>query len=308
MTPNKPTRLWLSAAAGILALFMAALPAAGQSQDHYRPSRDRERQQEQRESRDKRDEGRDLFRPGSGKGGDAQGPNTWSIVLLAFRGDNQEQMAQQALTMVQSQWGLQDAYVDKRGQALVIAYGRYGDPQQPEAQADLRRVRLVEGELDGRIQQPFEFAFLAPPANLGGNIPEFDLRNAQKNHGRWAIYTLQIGIYRLEDGKTATASDIAEFRRLAEEAVVQLRREGEQAFYYHGPSGSTVTIGLFGIEDFDPQLRLESPRLRQLRQRFPHNLLNGMGIRRTMRVTDQQGRQVKTERLDPSMLVAVPRI
>jgi hypothetical protein len=116
-----------------------------------------------------------------------------------------------------------------------------------------------------------------------------------------------VGIYAREDGKPTSQAEIAEFRRHAEQAVVQLRREGEQAFYYHGPTNSSVTIGLFGDDDFDVQTRMESPRLRSLRQRHPHNLLNGMGIKRRVTVTDQRGRAVKTERLDPSMLVVVPK-
>jgi hypothetical protein len=306
----------------ILTIFFAGLflapPLAAQPGETYRPGKKPETPPAGKEQprstppaktppgKDMRDEGRDLFKPPA-KGTQGESASSWSIVLIAFRGDAQEAEARRGLAVVQNDWGLPDAYLDRRGQTTVIAFGRYTDPQTRDAQADLQRVRAVEAVIEGERQQPFEFAFLAPPANIPGSQPDFDLRNAQKIHGKWAVYTLQVGLYRRDDGKQATAAESAEFRRMAEEAVLRLRREGEQAFYFHGPTGSTVTVGLFGVEDFDAQLGLESPRLRTLRQRYPHNLLNGAGIKRRMTVTDKQGRQVKAERLDPSMLVAVPK-
>jgi hypothetical protein len=300
---------------GAATIFLALLlgfpaMALGQPGQTYRPGKKAEpqpREKTSQPSRDRREEGRDLFKPPAKGGGETATASNWSIVLFAFRGEAQQPDAQRALTVVQGEWGLPDAYLDRRGQTTVVAYGHFDNPQAPHAQAELQRIRAVEAIIEGERQRPFEFAFLAPPANIPGSQPEFDLRNAQKLHGKWAMYTLQVGLYRRDDGKPASAAEVAEFRRLAEQAVLNLRREGEQAFYYHGPTGSTVTVGLFGAEDFDPQLSLESPRLRTLRQRYPNNLLNGAGIKRRMTVTDKQGRQVKTERLDPSMLVAVPK-
>lgn len=296
--------------AAFLALSLAVAPIAlAQPDQTYRPPRKNEpRQNEQPRDpqRTQREEARELFQPGARRDA-APAQSQWSIVLLAYRGESQQQDAMRGLAVIQTEWGLPDAYLDKRGNTTVVAFGRYQDPQSQEAQNDLRRVRALEAVIDGQSQRPFEFAFLTPPADVPGTIPEFDLRNAQQLHGKWALYTLQVGIYRREDGKPSSAADIAEFRRLAEDAVLRLRREGEPAFYYHGPTGSTVTIGLFGEEDFDPQIRLESPKLKALRERHPHNLLNGMGINRRVTLTDQRGRQVKSERLDPSMLVAVPR-
>lgn len=301
----------LRGGAFFLAMAALAAPAFAQPGQTYvpPPRRDREREREA-PPRDRKQEGRELFTPGSPnrqRNEAEQQQSSWSIVLLAFRGETQQQDAMRGLATVQAEAGLANAYVEKRGEATVVAFGGYLDPQQTEAQADLKRIRAIEIAVDGSTDRPFENAFLTPPSDIRGTIPEYDLRNARATHGEWAIYTLQIGVYRREDGKPTTAAQIAEFRKLAEEAVLQLRREGEQAFYFHGPASSTVTISLFGSEDFDPQIRLESPQLRALRQRYPHNLLNGMGIRRRVTVTDQQGRPVQTERLDPSMLVAVPR-
>ena len=88
---------------------------------------------------------------------------------------------------------------------------------------------------------------------------------------------------------------------------MELRREGELAFYCHGPNRSMVTIGIFGIEDFDPQKpAMTSPRLVELRKRYPYNLQNGQGVRRTATVTTASGQRARVEKIEPSRLVAIP--
>lgn len=297
----------LAAAAALL-----ASPALGQD-NTYKPGKSKERAPARKDSKEKtlREEGEALFGPGQGKpaGGDKAAASHWSIVIEAFREEDQAAQAQAGLTKVRDVAGLSGAYLDQRGSATVIAYGRYPDPRSAEAVADLKKVQNLEVVVNGAKQKPFAAAFLAPPETIPGSIPEYDLANAKKVHGDWVLYTLQVGVYSNEDPrKKVSAADIAEFRRTAEQAVVQLRREGEQAFYYHGPNRSMVTIGLFGIEDFDPQQpKVMSPTLSALRKRFPHNLQNGMGIRMRVTVTDPAtGRKIRQEKLQPSGLMNVP--
>jgi hypothetical protein len=238
----------------------------------------------------------------------APGSADWSIVIKAFREDDQAEAARDGLRKVQSEGGLPGAYLDKRGEATVIAYGRYADPAAKDAQADLAKVHNIEVVMNGAKSKPFAAAFLAPPEEVKGSLPEFDLRNARKNTGEWVLYTLQIGVYGRGDGKAATAAELQEFRATAEKAVAQLRREGEQAFYYHGPNLSSVTVGLFGKDDFDSETKVESPALHLLRQKFPYNLQNGLGIKQRLTATNQQtGKTIKAEQLQKSCLMVVPK-
>lgn len=256
-----------------------------------------------------KEEGKQLFgTPGKAKPGEPT-KSAWSIVIVALRGDDQEAGAAQALRKVQNDAGLKDAYQEKRGLATVVAFGRYDDPASKQAKADLERIKNIEVVVDGQKQKPFVQAFLSPPEDVPGSIPEFDLRNAKQINGDWVLYTLQIGVYSREDNVEPSSNDRAEFRKAAEQAVLQLRREGEQAFYFHGPRRSMVTVGLFGKDDFDPQAPgVESPVLKTLRQRYPYNLNNGMGIRHTLKVTDPRtGKQGKKEKLEQSALVNVPK-
>jgi len=84
------------------------------------------------------------------------------------------------------------------------------------------------------------------------------------------MYTLQIGVYDREYGQG--------YQRAAEQAVAVLREQQEQAFYYHGPHRSMVTIGLFTDDDFVIQEGRWSygSSIRALQERFPYNLRNGL--------------------------------
>ncbi len=292
----------------LVASLLIGLPARGQDES-YHPGSPKPAQKDKKTPA--KDEGKALF-GGGGKDKAPQGAGMWSIVIEAFRGDTQDADAATGLDKVRTTAGLSQAYLDRRGEATVIAYGRYADPTSKEARGDLDRVRGVQIELNGAPTKPFLSAFLAPPADIHGARAEYDRRNAKKINGDWAIYTLQVGVYSREDRKPASPADLAEFRKLAEEAVTKLRSEGEQAFYYHGPSRSMVTIGLWGTADYDESaptgFKDKNPALHALRVRFPNNLQNGMGIKQRLKLTDPKtGAQVIKEQLQPSSMVVVPK-
>jgi len=237
---------------------------------------------------------------------------SWSIVIAGVVAEDnppgtRRAVGLEALQKVQTKGGLSEAYLDPRGGALVIAYGHYAAPSDPEAQRDLERVREIV--VDGA--KPFADAYLSPPPGdaYKGSIAEYDLRNAGSQFGaKRAKYTLQVGIYGQQDSRAPlpSARELAEIRAAAELAATTLRREGELAFYYHGPVRSTVTVGLFSDQDIDArQPGGECQALRDLRRRQPYNLLNGQGIKEILRAqVDAKGRPM--ERMQPSQLVAVP--
>lgn len=303
MTTGGQNRPWLAMVPIVVILSGTewwAKPAVAQPQPP-RPSRPQPDVQRLRE------EGREVF---GFIGSDArQAPaQRWTIVLAGFHGENHEAIARDVLERVQHQAGLREAALERRGKATLITFGQYDDPDSRTARQDLERLRNIEMTIGGVAQRPFRHAFLIPPPGVPGSIPEYDLRNVRRLHGPEFLYTLQVGVYSREDGQAPSASDLAEFRRAAEQAAIALRREGELAFYYHGPRRSMVTVGLFTREDFDPQTPgIESPALRATRQRFPYNLLNGGGIRETIAVTDRTtGQVMKRQRLQPSRLVNLP--
>ena len=233
-------------------------------------------------------EGRELFARGGAAGGTRA--DQWSIVIVAY--ELGEELSAQRRVEVRNQaalalervreTGLSSAFMEERGERIVLGYGRYAGPDDPEALSDLARVKSIEW----RGIRPFASAVLAPPsqANLG-SYPDLNLLTIRERFGDKARYSLQVIVYGRADREQPTRADLALFREAAEQGTVQLRREGELAFYHHGANTSSVTIGVFGDADyridFDSNSRKtihESSRLRELKRRFPHLLLNGRTI------------------------------
>lgn len=228
----------------------------------------------------------------------ADQPGAWSIVIAGAAGDSAESTAQGMLAKVQREGGLPDAYAERRGRSVVVAYGRYAGPDDPQAQRDLDRIRGMK--IEGGT--PFAGAVLVPPPfeALPGGIPEYDLNGVKRDRGEDALYTLQVAIYTRLNTNTPRPQELAEFRKAAEKAVVELRREGEEAFYYHGPRGSTVTVGVFGPRDHDPtKPGRDSFALMETRRRHPLNLVNGATLLARTRGQAEA-------RPQPSFLVPIP--
>lgn len=255
-------------------------------------------------------EGRELFEGGGAAGGTRA--DQWSIVIVAYelgegltaqRRVEVRNQAALALERVRAT-GLSAAFMEERGERIVLGYGRYAGPDDPEALSDLARVKSIEW----RGIRPFASAVLAPPSQADlGAYPDFNLLNIRQRFGDKARYSLQVIVYGRADREQPTRADLALFREAAEQGTVQLRREGELAFYHHGANTSSVTIGVFGDADyridFDSDGRKtihESSRLRELKGRFPHLLLNGRTI--LLPGVSRDGREV-VQRTD---LIAIP--
>ncbi len=262
---------------------LASLPLAACTRDRHEPP-----------TPDRRQEARDLFTPGGTKEAPSESPaDAWSIVIVSL---DDADTAQQALARVQAA-GVRDARVDARGKTFVVTCGRYENPASPQAQADLKRIR----ETEYQNSLPFLGAMLAPPANaVRGGIPEFNLAAALAARPK-ARYSLQVGVYARPDKRTPSPQDLAEFRKAAEQAVQVLRREGEEAYYYHASASSMVTVGAFDEGDYDPNRPgiSDGPALKAARERHPYNLVNGQGFRER-RPGEKEGR------LQPSFIVMIP--
>ncbi|MGV6815123.1 MAG: hypothetical protein ACWA5W_08965 [Phycisphaerales bacterium] len=224
----------------------------------------------------------------------------WTILLVRVQRAD-AQVAGRMLQVVVNDAGLDGAFLDHRTDGTIIAYGRYPDKSDPRAIKDLERIRSLK--VGG--EQIFAQAILIPPSSeeLRGANEAYDLRNVKAKFGDRAIYTLQIGVYGRADFQPSSAQELAEYRHAAEQAVRELRADGVMAFYYHAPNRSMVTVGVFTEQDFDASTMppTESLALRNLKEQFPHNLLNGKGIEETVRTASG-----KKTRLQESRLVGIP--
>lgn len=252
----------------LAALFLLTLLAACQSSG------------DNPQNRSLKETGQEVFAPANGKKS-GSGPidhreGSWSILIGAYSGPDQARDARNSLAVLQS-LGFMDAFAQPRGKATVVAFGHYPQPGDPQAQEDLNRIR--EFTVDG--DRPYARAMMVPPDNAGAAAAgDLDLRSARKKYGKKAVFTLQVAVYSRTDDRAPTADDLAQFHKAAEDGAAQLRQGGEEAFFFHGPNRSLVTVGVFDYDDYDRGSgKPDSTRLQDTKKRHPYNLLNGAPYR-----------------------------
>lgn len=216
----------------------------------------------------------------------------WSVLVLAFSGEGHQAKAASAAQRLAAS-GLPGAFVEPRDRGTAVLFGEFDDPSSNAAQAALLKVRGLD--IGGGM--PFSSAMMvAPPEQEAATADPADLRNARRGPGS-PRYTWQVGIYRRTDTKRPSAEELAEFRKSAEAAARELRAQGEQAFYYHSATASTVTVGLF---DEPPSALQEA----EMRRRYPYNLVNGLGVKERGQAA---GSNERRERMQPSFAVEIPQ-
>lgn len=220
--------------------------------------------------------------------------SAWSVVLVSLTGPSAEPEARRMLQLAQSA-GFK-AQLQRRGSSYVVTTGSFNDPGDARAQEQLKAAQSYSTG----AARPFTSAILMPPSNfVSGAMPEYALQRVKDQFGNDALYTLQIAVYRRDDQEEPTERDLKEFRGSAETAVLELRKEGVPAFYSHGIDSSSVTVGVFGNNDYKLDHRtgrgIDGMQLALTRERFPHLLFNGK--------TFFRGKSAKPT---PSLLVNIP--
>ena len=231
-------------------------------------------------------------------GGD--GGEKWSILCLRSSGPQHAQQIDSLADSLRRVNGLNPraVRVEHTPTSSALYYGTYA--KQYDAQKKVSRfppdftrdIRLIRSLALGN-QRPFLYAEpeLIGTKNIGP--PEWDLRRAPGD------FSLQVAVFYNQ----------GEFQQ-REEAAVQycemLRKEGIEAWYYHGQTGkSIVCVGHFpssavvttpeGNREFGPEIKEMIAR----KEEFRYNLVNGYKIR--SRTPSGETRYA------PSFLVAIPK-
>ena len=155
----------------------------------------------------------------------------FTIFCGRLQGDAHVERANKIKGDLISSTGLRDFYVlHEDGQSLLY-YGYYrtfNDPNDPKeaarAQADLKRVKALESD-GNRLFAGALFVDMEAPDPQAP--PEWNLVNAR---GTWS---LQIAAYK----------DSPLRKEAAVEAVREARKQGVEAYYYHGDTVSSVCVG-----------------------------------------------------------------
>ena len=178
----------------------------------------------------------------------------WSIACRQFGGPNHVELAKISKQQVAAGTGLSGFYVVHEEGISTLYYGfyQYMSPRQApqdqpaamaegaRAQADLKKLQSFESN----HQKLFPMAFFSPLEPVDPPAPaEWDLRNVDRGKSDTdpskAFWSLEVGVYK----------DDADRKKVAVEAVKQLRAEGvKDAYYYHGKLSSSVCIGTWPRE------------------------------------------------------------
>ncbi|QNN23066.1 hypothetical protein HED60_12560 [Planctomycetales bacterium ZRK34] len=212
----------------------------------------------------------------------------WTIGLGRFEGAGHRERAEAARKQLAARTGFPDLWVGEEANASLLYAGHYPSPQDKQARRDLDQWQRLRAS--GKVSLPAAMLVPITPAPGAGDPSDLDLRSAATR----GLYTLQIGFYEDAKGKSDA------YQKAAEQAATALRKDGFQAYYYHGPNRSMVTIGVFGSEALTSKGDGEvvySDQVLALQRRFPYNLANGETIRETRagKTTEQ-----------PSFLVRIP--
>ncbi len=210
----------------------------------------------------------------------------WAIRMASLQGKDAKAQAARAIAYLQKRANVPDLWYLPRADGVEVYRGKYVNPTDPAAQSDLRQTRMLV--IDGK--RPYEKVELVPltPGGEARTMHPADLRT------HTGMYSLQVAFFDDPAGEGPRAA--------AEAAVKSLREAGVEAYYYHGPFRSLVTVGLFAYTQafaLGPHGQDEyAEMVLELQQKFPCNLANEISLE-----AQQRGSQ---NRMPSSFLVQAP--
>ena len=185
-----------------------------------------------------------------------------TIVLVEYEGPRARAAAEESAKDLSSQ-GLPDVFVVEGDTRASVCVGHYQTLSDPQAKETLARVRQTR---DSSGQFPFAGVMLMP-------IPEKIPENPWPLEKAKGFFTLHVASWEAP-GRIEAAQKYAE----------HLRSRGYEAYVYHGPRMSMVTIGAFGPEIFEvpgqfskpgARPRIIGPKVLDLIRQFPRMRLAG---------------------------------
>lgn len=203
---------------------------------------------------------------------------TWAIELASFTGEKQVAAAQRFVGDLQRKTNMPDLWAAADDKKTYVYRGWYLDPGNITGKSDVRQTRMIKVDnkplfksakmvrVDERHGEPDRGTGVTRAMNL-------------KRYSGQELYSLQVAVYDELFG--------GNYRQACEKRVAQLNKEGEPAYYYHGPNQSMITIGLHTHDTAFDRVRVQmepdkpavwqdnySATIRQLQERFPRNIYN----------------------------------
>ena len=186
-----------------------------------------------------------------------------TVLMEEFKGPDATASAQRLSREISSQ-GLPDVFVaDAGGGVADVCAGHFPAFKDPKAIEMLHRVHQIR---DTAGQYPFAGVTLVP-------VPEAPPPSPWPLEKANGYFSLHIASWEAP-GRMAKAQAYA----------AELRSQGYEAYVFHGPSLSMVTLGAWGLEIFDhpaavgqpgAKPKIISPKTLDLIQKFPRMRLEG---------------------------------
>lgn len=213
----------------------------------------------------------------------------WTLFCRTFSGPSHIQQAKSAKAQLLSGTPMKEWYLVHGDEETSLYYGYYRSinggkdaAESTRAQKDKRTIEAMKDTAGQRLFPTSLFVELSAPDPVAP--PEWDLANVAR---RYAIddpnrpfWSLQVGAYK----------DHPDRKRYAVEAVQQARAMGEEAYFFHGETVSSVCIGAWPYS----VVAGDSSEARTNDQNQPIMVIDGNLPRPKGEVRDSTGQKVQT--------------
>ena len=216
--------------------------------------------------------------PGGGQPLFQLGPNPeameeYTILLSTMTGPQHVQQAKYYREQTDKDTHWPGLFVVHKDEHSELFWGKYAS--HADARKDLKKAKDYRTAIGIPV---YAQAMIVPLPGKGFGPPEWDLLNAKGE------YTVVVAVF----------YDVpqAKYYGRKNHAVVycrQLREKGEEAYYHHGPSQSSVTIGLFPASAVQMVEQKETvrpvivePRIEAIVAKYPKAAVNGYAERQAV--------------------------
>ncbi|MCG3177718.1 MAG: hypothetical protein BIFFINMI_00037 [Phycisphaerae bacterium] len=236
----------------------------------------------------------------------------WVIVLEEFSDRDREQQAKALKQQLQAS-GWTGVGVVHDGDAK-ISYTFFG-PFRYHDRALEQKLDQIHNYTDARGERRFRGAYIHELPGKPVGPAQYDLRHAK---GYWTLQAYHF----VDPSPVFPATQLMDLppdwdrRKEAVKACEELRQKGYEAYYYHGPRMSMVTVGTFPKEafEYDPNSHeykkydpekddYLDPAVHKLREVFEYNRENGLILYKRIPLGNGQVKKVPQR----SFLVEIPR-
>jgi hypothetical protein len=160
----------------------------------------------------------------------------WTIYCTTVEGPSHIEQSRDFKRRLAQITGLKDWYIVHGSEESTVYFGFYRSIDDPKDPAESRRAQddrhRLDAWKDSTGARPFSHCMFVELSTPNPEAPpEWDLTRAPD----WASYTVEVAAFKNNTDR----------KRAAVEGVREFRKRGIEAYYYHGPSVSSICLGLW---------------------------------------------------------------